>query len=353
MFDFSGAKIKHIALHKVGNKVQEEPLQLSDFELDVEKGTSLYKSMMEFFLKPFKESPIYHFTAESGDFHENVMFGYSEKIFENPFEQFLYQSREVATYLYETSTHPAIKGGDLYVVYLEDCVVNRQVVDVIGLFKTEHKERFLKTSSVKDGLVSIVEDEGVSVRKLDKGCLVIHNEENKGFQVVLKDSPSKSVEALYWKESFLRLTPRQDSFFHTKNYLDLCKGFVEDVFNEGHNVEKPAQIDMLNRSLRYFAEKDEFNTVEFENDVIGQEPEVIEAFTDYKKTYADKHEVPMFDEFVISRPAVRKSKKDFKGVITLDRKIQITVNGNEQNVEKGFDNDKQMNYYIVYYHEEA
>ncbi|PWJ42798.1 nucleoid-associated protein [Sediminitomix flava] len=349
--DFGSVKLKHLALHKVGNKIQEEDLELSDFELEVEENSPLHKSLMAYFLKPFREGGYYHFTDESEDLNLNEMFGFSRRLFNDPFEQFMPQSREIAKHLYNTSTHPNIKGGEFYVAYLEDCIVDGEVVNAIGLFKTENKEKFLKVKDQKTGAWAIVQDEGANVKKLDKGCLIFNFEEEKGFKICLKDSPSKNVEAQYWKESFLRLKKREDSFFHTQNYLNICKEFVEDVFNEEHNVERPQQMDMLNRSMKFFTENEDFNIVEFENSVM-EEPEVIDAFQEYKDQYKEKNEVPVFDEFKISSTAVKKSRKDFKSVIKLDKKIQINVAGNEEHIEKGFDDEKGMSYYIVYYNEE-
>lgn len=353
-FDLSNVKLSQLVIHKVGNKTQEEPIELAEFEIELENFSPLYKSVMDYFLRSFKPGPMYHFDApeEKESFTENEMFVAAEAIFSNPFEQFMSRSREMAELLYEASTHPRIKGGEFFVAMLRDCVVDGDVVDAIGLFKSEHKEMFLKVGEKTDiGNFELEQSEGVSVKKLDKGCLIFKCEEEKGFKVMLKDSPTRSVEALYWKEAYLQLKAREDNFFHTKNYLDMCVGFVDEVFNEDHAVEKPAQIDLLNRSLKYFNDKEEFNIVDFENNVI-EEPEAIEAFQEYKIDFQEKKEIPVFDEFKVSKEAVRKSKKEFKSIIKLDKKINITISGNEQNVEKGFDSERNMNYYMIFFNEE-
>ncbi|NME70528.1 nucleoid-associated protein [Flammeovirga aprica] len=353
-FDLSNVKLSQLVIHKVGNKTQEEPIELAEFEIEIENYSPLYKSVMDYFLKSFKPGPMYHFAAPEGQesFTDNEVFVATEAIFSNPYEQFMTRSREMAELLFEASTHPRIKGGELFIAVLRDCVVDGDVVDAIGLFKAEHKEMFLTVGDKTDvGNFELEQSEGVSVKKLDKGCLIFKCEEEKGFKVMLKDSPTKSVEALYWKESFLQLKPREDNFFHTKNYLDMCVGFVEEVFNEDHAVEKPAQIDLLNRSLKYFNEKEDFNVVDFENNVI-EEPEAIEAFQEYKVDFQEKKEIPVFDEFKVSKEAVRKSKKEFKSIIKLDKKINITISGNEQNVEKGYDSERNMNYYMIFFNEE-
>ncbi|MBB6461081.1 nucleoid-associated protein [Flammeovirga kamogawensis] len=353
-FDLSNAKLTQLVIHKVGNKTQEEPIELADFEIELENFSPLYKSVMDYFLRSFKPGPMYHFNTpeDKESLRDNEMFEAAEAIFSNPFEQFMTQSREMSKLLYQASTHPRIKGGEFFVAMLKDCVVDGDLVDAVGLFKAEHKEMFLKVGEKTDvGSFELEQNEGVSVKKLDKGCLIFQTEEEKGFKVMLKDSPTKSVEALYWKESYLQLRPREDNFYHTKNYLDLCKGFVEEVFNEEHAVEKPAQIDLLNRSMKFFNDKEDFNVVDFENNVI-EEAEAIEAFQEYKVDFQEKKEIPLFEEFKVSKEAVRKSKKEFKSIIKLDKKINITISGNEQNIEKGYDTERNQHYYMIYFNEE-
>ena len=51
-------------------------------------------------------------------------------------------------------------------------------------------------------------------------------------------------------------------------------------------ISKTDQIDLLNRSINYFKEQDEFNMDDFSLAVI-QDPQVIESFKGYKKQYED------------------------------------------------------------------
>ncbi|WP_044203890.1 nucleoid-associated protein [Flammeovirga sp. OC4] len=353
-FDLSNVKISQLVIHKVGNKTQEEPIDLAEFEIELENYSELYKSVMDYFLKSFKPGPMYHFGAPEDEesFKDNEMFDITATVFEAPFETLLNRSQRIAELLFEASTHPRIKGGELFVAVLKDCVIDGDVVDAIGLFKAEHKEKFITVGDKTEiGAFHLDQSEGMSTKKLDKGCLIFNSEIDKGFKVMLKDTPFHGVEALYWKESFLQLKPREDNFFHTKNILDMCVDFVEEVFNEDHAVDKPAQVDLLNRSLKYFKEKEEFNIVDFENNVI-EEPEVIDAFQEFKEDFAEKKEVPLYEEFKVSKEAVKRSQKLFKSIIKLDKKISLIVHGNEQNIEKGYSRDKNMNYYIVYFNEE-
>jgi len=56
--------------------------------------------------------------------------------------------------------------------------------------------------------------------------------------------------------------------------------------------------------------------------------------------------------FDISRAAVKKQSRVFKSVLKLDKNFHIYIHGNKELIEKGFDDDKSMNYYKVYFKEE-
>ncbi|MEH0153996.1 nucleoid-associated protein [Limibacter armeniacum] len=347
MNDFNSVKLKNLILHIVGNKVQEEPLFLQE-ELPFKEYELFYKEMLHYFLRPINSSARYQFFDESGDLKLNEMYGFAKRIFENP-EEFKVQSENMAKHLYNTSTHPRIKGGELYIVYLEDFIVDGDVVDGIGIFKAEKKDGFMTVNPWTDG-IKLLYRKGSS--KIDRACIILNDRKETGFKILLKEESKKSVESGYWSESFLRVEQIADSHLHTTNYLQLCRGFVADVFNEDHNVEKPEQIAFLQRSLNYFGTRDEFNVVEFENEVL-EEPDVIDSFIEFRKDISEKYDIEVYPEFHISADAVRKARKDFKCLIKLDSgKVQIAVKGNEEYIEKGFDNERNMNYYTVYFHEE-
>ena len=56
------------------------------------------------------------------------------------------------------------------------------------------------------------------------------------------------------------------------------------------------------------------------------------------------------DNFAISNYAFKKQQRSYKRVIRLDRKIQIIIDGNRDNVEQG--EDERGKYYKVYYNDE-
>lgn len=347
MIECSESKLNQIAIHYVGNKLIEEKNRFSKSHvknIDAAVTDLLHK----YFLSPFKSNEYYNFSHES-DINLNEIYTYAAGIFDDK-GSFLEQSANMARHLYEQSVHPKIKGGEFYVTYFSGCIVDGEETDAIGLFKSESKETYLRVFPKNDNF-EIGSEDGININKLDKGCLIFNTEREKGFLVAIVDNISKSVEAQYWKDQFLHLRNRADNYHHTKNILTLCKHFVTEQLPEKFEVSKAEQADLLNKSVQYFKDKDEFDIKDFTKEVI-QEPEVIKAFKDYKKQYQYDQDVEFEDNFEISDTAVKKQQKIFKSVIKLDRNFHIYVHGSREMIEKGFDKVTGMHYYKLFFKEE-
>lgn len=129
----------------------------------------------------------------------------------------------------------------------------------------------------------------------------------------------------------------------------MTKNFVTKELPKEFEVSKADQIDLLNKSLQFFKEKDTFDMDDFANEVIEQ-PAVIESFRNYKNNYESENDIVIDNSFSISNNAFKKQQRSYKRVIRLDRKIQIIIDGNRDNVEQG--EDERGKYYKVYYREE-
>ena len=339
--------IESLVLHKVGNKSQEEDIRFSPAPMKVDE--AVQSLLLQYFLSPFKSEEYYNLTHES-DITLNEMYSYVSQIFDHP-EAFYEQSVNIARHLYEESTHPKIKSGELYVVYLHDCNIDGEQVDAVGLFKSESKETFLKVYPTSAGFEIEYED-GVNINKLDKGCLIFNTERENGFLVSVVDSVRQSGEAMYWRDNFLNIAQRRDTFHQTEQCLDMCKQFVTERLPENFNVDKVDQADILNKSVTFFKENNEFSFDDFASQVISQ-PEVIQSFKDFREEFQDDRDVKIEEQFEISAPAVKKQAKIFKSIIKLDKNFHIYVHGNRQLIEKGYDDDRDMNYYRIFFKEEV
>jgi hypothetical protein len=278
----------------------------------------------------------------------NETFVCISKIFDNP-DSLLEQSVHLAKHLYEQSTHPKIKGGEFYTVYFKNCIIDGKTVDAVGLFKSENKDTFLKVYPKGDGF-EIESERGININKLDKGCLIFNTERDNGYIVAVVDNTNKGEEAKYWTDDFLHVRQRKDEYYNTQNILSICKNFVKNELPLQFDASKADQVDLLNKSVNFFKEREHFNLDEFAKEVIGQES-IIQQFNQYKSNYAKEYDLEIADSFDISSSAVKKQARIFKSVIKLDKNFDIYVHGNRDLIEQG--HDAKGKYYKIYYQEES
>ncbi len=345
MIDFSAVKLNKIVVHKVGNKVREEGIKFSENPLKIESEI-LEKLLLKYFLFPFaKTNSFYRFHHED-DLKFNEVYSYVNDIFTN-FKQVESISKKIATQLYEKSTHPKINKGEFYIIHLSECIIEDEVFDAVGIFKTENKDTYLRINE-KENDFEIDYESGININKLDKGCLVFNSEKENGFIVSVIDNVNKSNEAQYWKDNFLKIKPREDNYFFTQNYMNACKNFVENIVED---MDTKEQVDVKNKALQYFSEKETFNANEFNEEVISN-PETKQAFKEYVQDYQNENDILLAENFDISTNAVKKEKRKFKSVIKLDKNYDIYIRANHTEVEKGFDENKTKKYYKLYYDNE-
>jgi hypothetical protein len=180
MMYFADAVLEKLAAHKVGNKHEGGELIISD--KIIEPDDDLQEILKTYFFSSFKDPVYYQFVAEDG-VENNVNFNLASSIFDNE-EELLSESKKMANHLFEQSYHPNIKEGELYVAYFSNCVVDDEVVEAIGLFKSENKAPFLKVWS-KGNDIEMSHDTGININKLDKGCLIFNTEKEAGYKICM------------------------------------------------------------------------------------------------------------------------------------------------------------------------
>ena len=172
-----------------------------------------------------------------------------------------------------------------------------------------------------------------------------------GYRICIVDKANRSEEALYWKDHFLNVGPCADNYHHTKNYLNLTKTFVTEHLSETLEVSKAEKIDILNRSMDYFKNKEQFDEKEFAEEIF-ENKDIIHSFSNYKKDFQAELEMNIVEDFYISAPAVKKQERVFKSVLKLDKNFHIYIHGNKEMIEKGVDENGRK-YYKIFYSEET
>ncbi|MBN2166241.1 MAG: nucleoid-associated protein [Marinilabiliaceae bacterium] len=345
MLEYSQVVLDQLVIHHIGSHSDAEDNLFSRSTVKFDDDNPVVDILNNYFFKSFKNEACFSFFHED-DLNNNVMYALATKVF-NDASLFYDASVNIANHLYDISNHPMIKGGELYIAYFRNCVIDGEVTDALGVFKSENKETYLKIY-LKEQNFELGAENGINVKKLDKGCLIFKTEYELGYKVMSVDNINKGSEAQFWMNDFLRVKPREDNYYFTNNYLKLCRDFVGDVFNSDNDVPRADQIDMLNRSIDFFNKKNSFDEREFERDVIRQ-PEIVDAFNEYKNFFETEKELPLRSEFDISKSAVKDEKRNFKSILKLDKNFHVYVHGKRNYLEKGFDSQKGLNYYKLYF----
>lgn len=345
-FSFTEAIISNFYVHKVGNKAADEQYFIAKKGVDLDDDLKI--SLSHYFLSSFKFDELYSF-YHAIEVPLNEVYTCVSKIFDNSAELYE-QSVNLAKYLYDQSMHPKIKGGEFYVVYFKNCLLDGEVLDAVGLFKSENKDTFIEIDQVMDGF-EMESKQGININKLDKGCLIFNREKDEGYILSIIDNTNKGSDAKYWKDDFLGVIVRNNDFHQTSQFLGIAKQFVTKQLDENFEVNKTDKIDFLNRSVDYFKSRDTFDKQEFEEEVFG-DGNVIESFRQFDQIYREENEVELADNFGISAQAVKKQARVFKSVLKLDKNFHIYIHGDKRLIEPGVDENGRK-YYKIYYENEA
>jgi hypothetical protein len=346
ILDFTQVEIQNLITHHVGNKLRDEKFFLSNEQTNVEGDTK--KILLKYFLLPVKAEEFFCFT-HSVKLDLNDVFSVVKSIFSNP-KIFIQNSQNIAKLLYEQSLHPKIKSGELNIALFSNVVLDDEIVNAIGIFKSETDTPFLQMKK-QQSKFNIKHDYGFEIKGMDKGCIIFNTDRENGYKVLIVDNINKSMEAQYWKDDFLKVKPIANEFYQTNQFLGITKQFVTKRFDEEVEMTKADKIDLLNRSVEYFKQHDTFDRNNFEQEVF-QDDNLINSFRQFDEIYRKDNEVKLSDNFEVSRQAVKKQAGVFKSVLKLDKNFHIYIHGNRELIKQGIDENGRK-YYKIYYEEES
>jgi hypothetical protein len=344
MLTYNLSELDRLAVHFVGNPSQEEPLTLSNNQLDIQ--TDDHELVIRYMMHSFKTEAMFHFNPSA-----NAVYDACKKIFSGE-NDFVEASKEIATHLYDVTTHPKILSGDLFVARINKVNFHGEFCDAIVILKAEQEDSFAQVEWDND-VSKLTLTQAYRLDRVDKACLVLSLNSIEGYKVMVVDKTNgNAAEAQYWIDAFLELEAIEDSFHFTKQYMNLTKDFVKEHLPEDFDVNPADQIALLNRSSKYFKEKDTFELDAFAEEVL-QQPEVANAFKKFTRDYSEEGEHSITEQFDINQGAVKKHAGMFRSVLKLDKNFHIYVHGNRQLIERGYDDEKGMNFYKVFFSNES
>lgn len=333
-------KISAAVVQRVGNKANGDGIGFSQELCPMDTVESHLHKLID---SSFKYDNLKHFDAiDSVEY--NYVYRFVKKIFKDN-NCIIEQANNLARHLYEQSIHPNIKIGELYVVYFANCDYHGTQLDAVGLFKSENMETILKIV-YENNTMRIVPEQGMSLHKLDKGCIIFNTDEEKGYKVSVVDNTNSKKDANYWIDNFLHVVDSNESYHNTILMVDLCTDYIRQIQNDGDAVA----IAKVAKTTTQLLSSGESVSIEQITDILCKSQEEKEKFYAYKEHFEDVHgkisskftpEVSTFKHKPITKMNSVKLGNDFN----------LKILNPSAEIEHGYNKDKEMNYYTLYYKE--
>ena len=327
------AEITKCIIHKVGNKYNSGQNSFSEDLIRFDEES--YNLMVPFLLKPFVNlSQSFRFSHHA-DIRLNEMNNYPTNVFKDE-STFIENSKNIVNHLYEQSNSAQIKKGDVIIAYIEGIEYQDVLTEAIGVFKVENKIDFFQTY-LEENSFDVAVQQGISTKKIDKGCLILNTTDAEGTVVLSVDN--NQYDAQYWIKNFLSVKYADDRNQHTQSYLELCKEFSEEVIKPEFGKQEQSQF--LANTVDYFKENESVDYHAFKEEMFEEDKQK-DMFDDYKKHFETLNEVLVRNNFEVSDVVLKKEKQKIKSIIKLDTNIEIKLDVDapdaaSEYLERGYD----------------
>lgn len=340
-------KIGHIekmVVHHVGCKAKGEGVGFTD---NIICPDEFENDLITLLQKSFKLDDLYHFYFES-TVDLNPIYSFVKAIF-NDKNTFLAQSKHIAKILYDCSTHPRIKDGDVSIFLLNECEFDGQVHNAIAIFKSETPQKLLQINHAVGG-TTITKATGISLSKIEKGCLIYQLDESDGYKVAVIDNTAKN-DSKYWINDFLHVKSLGGAHHQTSSLVDICNDFINTAIVKNEKLSKVDKAMISARSKQILVENESISLQDYAKDVF-QNYGIAAMFNDFIEENGYTEQVQKDGIITIDKKAIkrRKTKVD---TIKLDNNFELRIHGGEELIVKGYDQDAGMNYYQIYFEKES
>jgi len=339
MFNTISMEITEFVVHKIGNRANEKGIEYSEKAItptDEQSGV-----LLSLFLNPFKTEEYMKF---KGSRSKNKVFDLVANINENS-DNFVELSHYLAEHYHSFTVHPKIKEGNFYIVKFTGAIIDDEVVNAIGIFKSETTEPFVKIKQDGDTINAERED-GINLKKIDRALLIFNTNKDDGYKVLNVDK-SKSQE--HWLE-FLEIEKIEDEFESTSQYIDTFAYAIEAMI-EQEDIDVIGKAKLLQNADAYFNNAEAFETEVFDTEVFEGNETVAKAYSEAVEEYESETDIEIPKEFDISQSAVSSRKSYFKSVMNLDKNFKLEIKGDTTEIEQGYDSSRKKRFFKVYFDE--
>jgi hypothetical protein len=211
----------------------------------------------------------------------------------------------------------------------------------LGFYFARERSNFLNMNGAEPIVLR-----GLPLKKPEFGCL-IYPDGMDGYHLYMNE-PGPSV----WSSRIFPFLRQTDDAYHAKEFFKMCKSFSEDVIVKEQHQPREQQVSFLSDSLQYTSDNKAVNFENFKQEVL-KEPAIIDAFDQYQEKYTEQRQWNPPDQFAVTDQMQNQAKKFVKSVIKLDKNFHIYVHGNKERIEKGFDENRKLHYYQLWFDAEV
>lgn len=340
MINLNEINIRQIGIHYLHK--EPEKVVISEQPVTPSSDDMVKKLIIGLYHKFSLEVP-YEFSNSGTD----QSHGASNLIQQNLNQQRSFQeiSVELADLYLESYEAGNLKAGYLILLELENIMIDDIACSGVGILRSHESEEFLSPRRMNQS-IDIDVLQGVSLKNLEINCLIVHEDSTKNAQVFFKNT-GIGFKNNFFMDQYLKVVPIINEYHHTQGQINMYKSFVENEMDS--KIEK---LNKINDSIQYLNQHDNFQISDFEEEVI-KDPETIGSFQEFRQNFSDENNIELSDDFIISRNAVKNNTRYVRNVIKLDKNFHVYVHGNRQYIVKGYDEEKDLYYYQIYFKEES
>ncbi len=335
--DLKNAYIQHLTLQKVGHKIREEKSIYATETTVVDERKE--EDLIPFLLSPFRKNlEVKQFSHYTEKLEFNKVYQLT-KNYINEDDDFVKFSNDILTELFNASLHPQIKSGEVFMVELNNVLYDDIPCKAIGIYKLENKSKFIRFDERNSIDYDVLK--GYKLDKIDKAALILDVHQEEGYRVFTIDN--QKAESEFWTKNFLEVTPVVNPRFQTKKYIQAIEDFSHIVLEK---TNKKDQANFINNSIETLINYD------FMNPDINSE-----IFAEHKEEfnqYLQENEIPI--NFEIDTSELLSQAKKIKSIIKLDTGITVNIDllntDSKDEIERGYDEERKMFYYKVYFNTE-
>jgi|SRR5690606_30084884 len=346
MFDLTEAYLGQVFVHRAGNKTRGEESILSEEPLTLNE--QLEQRLIHYFFKGISSDLPFSEFHHAENINLNEAYSFVDEFFTDK-TSFYSFSRKIANLLIRTSTHPNIRGGDLFVAEIKNAQLsNIRFESILGVFKSEQKTSFIKLGTLRSSFTASI-DTGINPESAEKGVIILP--QNGSYRLLIHNN--RKLDSVYWSESFLGCIDEDNPKLRTKHSTQAVSAFVRATSSD--ELSKIEKIESISRLKDYLSTHDIFDINQLTNE-LGFGESLSNELKKHIRNYESEKHVIISETFQIDKDQASKSKKLLKEQIILDNSIEIKINQekikNSSYIEKGYDQEKKMHFYKIYFNDE-